>query len=625
MAQDQTSIVHLEKKNLKPVLGAKDLFAIGYGDLGASIYYALGLVALYALGATPLALLIAGLVFVCTALTYAEMATTFPEPGGSATFSRYAFNDLISFLAGWALLLDYILTLAISAFAIPPYFKSIGLLFGMQLSTSVEFHIVGAIAIIIFLFFLNFIGIKISGKLSWQLSLVTIVSQALILVLAGIFLLNLPYIISQLKVNVAGANWSPNWFEFLKGIGMAMVAYTGVEAVSQLAAETKKPSIAIPKAIKWIIFVLLVLYMGISFIGLSVITPQELGTKYLDNPIIGIIEHLPFGGKWLSAWFGLIASVILLISANAGLIGCSRLTFSMGEYYQMPRIFFTVHPKYRTPHIALAIFAILASVVVILSKGRLLFLADLYNFGAQIAFFSAHISLIVLRFKRPKLHRPFKAPLNIPFLKNSSIPLTAIIGAIGSFSVWILVLITKPEGRNIGFLWLAIGLGTYLLYRKKKQIDPLGSIKIEKVKIPDYAPMHLRHILVTTRSTGSIGALQTACQLAKSYGAKITALYVLEIPPSLPMHARLLKREELGGIALKRAEAIAHEFHLSIDLKLVRARSFDEALLDMIGHGEYDMAVVALRKLEAREDTKFLVQLERLMKEAPCKVLVCKA
>src|SRR5579872_5392761 len=123
MRESHEKVVHLEKKSLKRVLGASDLFAVAYGDLGSSIYYAFGITALYALGATPIALLIAGLVFICTALTYSEMATTFPEPGGSATFSRYAFNDLISFIAGWGLLLDYIVTVAISAFAIPPYVK----------------------------------------------------------------------------------------------------------------------------------------------------------------------------------------------------------------------------------------------------------------------------------------------------------------------------------------------------------------------------------------------------------------------------------------------------------------------------------------------------------------------
>ena len=402
-------VVHLEKKSLKRVLGAPELFAVGYGDVGSSIYYALGLTALYALGATPIALAIAGFVFICTCLTYAEMSTTFPEPGGSATFSRYAFNDLVSFIAGWGLLLDYIVTIAISAFAIPPYVKYL-----IPFTNTVFVQITTTIAIIIFLYILNLIGMKQSCRFSLLLAIVTILSQALIVITAALLLLNLPYIISHLRIGVLGVDWSPTWGGFLKGTAMAMVAYTGIESIAQLAAETKKPSIAIPSAIKWTMYTLVLLYLFISMVGLSVVSPQELGTTYIDDPIAGIIVNLPFGGRWLAPWFGLIAGMILLIAANAGLIGASRLTFSMGEYYQVPHFFYRMHPRFRTPYISLAAFAFFACLIVILSKGEILFLADLYNFGAQIAFFFAHISLLVLRIKKPTLQRPFRAPFNIP-------------------------------------------------------------------------------------------------------------------------------------------------------------------------------------------------------------------
>src|SRR3990167_4443991 len=111
----------LDRGNLHRVLNALHLFAIGYGDVGSSIYYALGVTTLYALGATPLALALAGIVFFCTVLTYAELAAAMPESGGSCSFARRAFNDLVSFIAGWALLLDYIVTIAISAYSVGPY------------------------------------------------------------------------------------------------------------------------------------------------------------------------------------------------------------------------------------------------------------------------------------------------------------------------------------------------------------------------------------------------------------------------------------------------------------------------------------------------------------------------
>ncbi|MES2273972.1 MAG: universal stress protein [Chlamydiota bacterium] len=625
MKHSSERVVHLEKKSLKRIVGAGTLFAVGYGDVGSSIYYALGATALYALGATPLALAIAGLVFICTALTYAEMATTFPEPGGSATFSRHAFNDLISFIAGWGLLLDYILTIAISAFAIPPYVQYILNLFSVPHNPSVFFHCSVTIGIIAVLYVINVIGVKYSGWFSWVLALITIFSQVFIILIAAILLMNLPYVFSHIRIGVPGVDWSPDWGGFLKGCAMAMVAYTGIESIAQLAAETRKPSSAIPRAIKWTMVTLVVLYFGISVVGLSVISPLELGTDYLEDPIAGIVANFPFWGQMLAPWVGLIAALILLVAANAGLIGCSRLTFSMGEYYQVPSIFYKLHARFRTPYVSLGVFAFLACCVVVLSRGQMLFLADLYNFGAQIAFFSAHMSLLVLRWKSPSLPRPFRAPFNIPLGKKRSIPLTAVFGALATFAVWVIVVVTKPEGRNLGFIWLALGIAMYFYYRKKSRLQAMGQLSIEKIKIPEYRPMHLKHILVTSRAVDNTEALQTACQLAKSFGADLTAVHVIEIPLSLPMHAPMQKREELGENALKRAEAIAREYGLSAHLKLIRARSTEGALLELIEQGHFDMVIVATGKEEFKQRGGFVSEAEKLLKDASCRVIFCKS
>ena len=619
MSESAGKIVHLEKKSLKRALGAAELFAIGYGDVGSSIYYALGITALYALGATPIALAIAGFVFICTALTYAEMASTFPEPGGSATFSRYAFNDFISFIAGWGLLLDYIVTIAISAFAIPPYLHYL-----LPFPRTPLYHIGMTVAIIAFLYGVNVIGVRYSGKLSLILAIVTILSQLFVILTAAIFLLNIPFIIDHLRIGVPGVDWSPSWGEFLKGTAMAMVAYTGIESIAQLAAETKKPAIAIPRAIKWTMYTLVLFYFLISVVGLSVVSPHELGTRYIDDPIAGIVKALPFGGNWLAPWFGVIAAIILLIASNAGLIGASRLAFSMGEYYQVPHLFYQLHSKFRTPYFSLGVFAFFAGLIVFLSRGKMLFLADLYNFGAQIAFFFAHISLLVLRWKKPQLKRPFKAPINVLFGSGRSFPLTAVIGALATFAVWMIVVITKPDGRNLGLIWIGLGLAMYFYYRKKKKIAPMGHLSIEKIKVPEHRPLHLKHILVTARAIENTETLQTACQLAKSYGAKLSAVYVVEIPAALPMHAPMGKREEQGVIALKRAEAIAREYHLQVELELIRARSIESAILDLVLHNHVDLVVVGSHRDELRKKDHFALEIEKLLKSAPCRVLYCK-
>lgn len=625
MAQSDERVVRLQKKSLKRVLGLGDLFAIGYGDVGSSIYYALGATALYALGATPIALLLAGCVFICTALTYTELSSTFTEPGGSTTFIRHACNDLISFIAGWGLLLDYIVTVAISSFAIPPYFRYVLQTMNISYPDTSFNHCAFTILIITGLFVVNLFGVKHSGRLSMMLAIFTIATQASIILLGALFFLNLPHVWAQMKVGVVGLQNSPDWPSFLKGCAMAMVAYTGIEAITQLASETKQPAITIPKAIRWTAFTVIFLYMGISWVGLSVMSPLDLGTTYIEDPIGGIVISFPVGGKILGPWVGMIAAVILLIAANAGLIGCSRLTFSMGEYYQVPDCCYKVHPRYQTPYVSLAIFAFLASGVVAMSRGKMLFLADLYNFGAQIAFFSVHIALLILRWKKPHLERPYRAPFNIPFGKGRTLPLTALLGAMATFCVWIVVIVTKVEGRILGFSWMTIGLLMYFFYRRKKKISPVSQLSVEKIQIPEYQPIDIKHILVAAQSPGFIEPLQTAFQMARTYKAKVTVVHVREIPYAIPIDQSSFKHEALEELILKQAEAISREFHLSIQLELIYARSIEKALLKLLESGSYDLMIVGSNTRDIKKNRGLSLKMERLLKEAPCRVLFYKS
>ncbi len=616
-------ITHLEKKSLKRVLRVADLFGVGYGDVGSSIYYALGVTALYAGGATPIAMLLAGVFFICTALTYAEMATAFPEPGGSATFTRHAFNDLLSFVAGWGLLLDYIVTTAISAYAVPSYLRSVFLFLHIPYDGSIPVHLAATIGIIGILFLLNVWGIKESGRLSICLTIFTIATQALIILFAGFLFLNLPYVLSHMRVGVPGLEGSPTWPNFFKGVAMAMVAYTGIEAIAQLAAETRSPGIMIPRAIRWVVVVVLLLYVGIATVGLSLVSPEELGTTYLEDPIAGIVAHFPFGGEFLAPWVGVIAAVILLVCANAGLLGASRLTFSMGEYYQLPRFFYRLHPKYCTPYISLGLFAILASAVVLASRGQMLFLADIYNFGAQIAFFFAHLSLISLRIRQPNLPRPYRAPCNVPIGGGRKIPLTAVLGALISFSVWIVVVLTKVEGRFFGLTWLAIGMAMYLFYRKQKQLSPMGTLKIDTIRILGYAPVHLRKILTMTNGGMHVTTLQMACQLADTHKAKLTIVHIVEVPFSMPLEAPAEKKESSGEEMLKRAEAIAREYNLTAEFSVIRARSREEALLTLLRSGHFDLAVLETEPSEFKKWGQFAVSVSEMGQSASAKLLFC--
>lgn len=428
MAQQKLKhrIAHLKKDEFKRSLGIFDLFAVGYGDLGSSIYYALGVTAYFALGATPIAMAIAGLVFVCTSLTYAEMTAATKATGGAASFAREAFNDLISFIAGWGLLLDYIVTIAISIFSIAPY-----LAFWHKAFTIPSFHLGFSVSLVAILLLLNVSGSKHSTRTSLVLTSFALCTQFVIILLAVFTLDDFTQVFEHLRIGVKNVKWSPNWGDFLKGTAMAMVAYTGIESIAQLGSETRKPIKTLPRAVMGVMSVLIAMYLGISIVGLAAMTPKALGTTYLQDPLAGIAASLPFGSHFMGPWVGLLAAMLLFVAGNAGLLGASRLAFNMGEYYQLPRMFHKTHPRFKTPHFSLMIFALLASLVILASRGSLHFLADLYNFGAMLAFFSAHISLIAFRIKHPNLNRPFRAPLNIHF-GSVSLPLTAIVGGLAT-------------------------------------------------------------------------------------------------------------------------------------------------------------------------------------------------
>lgn len=611
-----STVVQLKQKTLKRVLGVFDLFAIGYGDLGSSIYYALGLTALFALGSTPLALALAGVVFVCTALTYAEMTSTIHESGGSASFSRYAFNDLISFIAGWGLLLDYIVTIAISAFAVAPY---LGYFFKALHHPAIQISF--TISLIFLLFLMNVLGVRHSTRISLILAVFTILTQAVVIGIGFSSILDLSYIVDHMRINVPHVDWSPTVDEFLKGTAMAMVAYTGIESIAQLAAEAKKPVKTVPRAMILTMCVLIVIYLGISIVALSALTPQDLGTKYLLNPIAGIVDALPFGKLVLSPLVAILAAVVLTVAANSGLIGASRLASNMGEYYQLPRFFSQIHTRLRTPVISLVFFAFLTSFVVLASRGNMDFLADLYNFGAMIAFFFTHLSLIVLRIKRPEMRRPFKVPFNLSFGKIS-IPIPAVIGVIATFCVWCLVVFTKPEGRYLGIAWMVFGLWMYYGYRKKKQIYPTGKLNIEQVVIPGYRRMQIKRILVPTKGGVQTETVQMACEIARLHHAELTALQVLEVPHSLPLDSEMIENVKIAELALKRAEAIARDFNLNVELKCVRSRSLADAILELAHKGKYDLIVLgAVRSPGKAKGLGSLV--EKVLKEAPCRVWVC--
>lgn len=447
---------------LRRVVGVPGLFSTGYGNVGSSIYYALGVTTLFALGAAPLALLIAGLFFVLTVLTYTEATVALPEAGGASSFARYGFNELVSFVAGWATLMSYTVTIAISAYSAIGY---LAVFFPVVKEPAL--HVALTIAAILLLMALNILGIQEATGFSLLFAVIDLTIQIVLVIIGTLVILDIEQLFGQVNFGVA-----PRWSDFIYGIAVAMVAYTGIETISNMAGEARAPARSVPRSYTGLVLAVLVLFIGISSVALSAFPVQcvdgrcetELVTHYLDDPVAGIAKRMPPPlDAILAPIVGILASTILLIAANAGVIGVSRLAYAMGAHKQLPTIMNRVHPRFRTPYVAIVAFSIAAIVLVL--PGSITQLSEAYVFAAMLTFTLAHASLIGMRVRLPNLYRPFRLALNLP-VAGRSIPLTAVVGGMGTAAVWLLVVATYPFGRWVGLGWMILGSALYVIYRR---------------------------------------------------------------------------------------------------------------------------------------------------------------
>src|SRR4051794_23361376 len=464
-------------QRLDRVLGTPALFATAYGNVGSSIYYALGLVAGIALGLTPLVFIISGLIFAATAASYAEGTVRYPEAGGSSSFARHAFNEVVSFGAAWAQMLNYVITVAISVIFVPHYLS----IFWAPLRTTPWDVIVG----IIFTWLLvavNIIGVQEAAKLNVVLAVLDFATQ-LLLVLLGFFLIFSPHVLT------ANVHWgvAPTWSAFALSIPVAMIAYTGIETVSNLAEEARDPLRSIPKAISWVAIAVFAIYFTLPWIALSAMPVHFIHGKYVtqlglnpplgfkNDPVLGLVENLGIHGMLLHSakiYVGILAATILFIATNAGVIGASRITYSMASYQQLPGIFRRLHPRFKTPWIALVVFAGVFSVVFML-PGNVDFIGRMYAFGAMLSFTIAHAAVIQLRRKPPSLEEVYRVKPNVR-IRGVSWPLFAILGGLGTGLAWVVVVVQDAPTRYAGLAWLTAGVVFFPLFPRPPSLPPEG-------------------------------------------------------------------------------------------------------------------------------------------------------
>ena len=463
---------------LERVLGTPALFATAYGNVGSSIYYALGLTAVFALGLTPLVFVIAGVIFAATAATYAEGTVRYPEAGGSSSFARHAYNELVSFGAAWAQMLVYIVTVATSAFFVPHYLS----IFWGPLREN-PWDIVGGTIVIVILVVLNIVGVQEAARLSITLAVIDFATQ-IMLVAIGFVLVFSPEI---LRANV---HWgtAPTWSNLAIAVPVAMLAYTGVETVSNLAEEVRDPVRNVPSAYRLVAYAVFAIYFTLPLIALSALPvhlidgewttllalpPEEGG--YANDPILGVVQNLGLEGGVLDAakiYVGVLAATILFIATNAGVIGASRITYSMATYRQIPEIFRRLHPKFKTPWLSILIFAGILPILVIL-PGDVKFVGTLYSLGATLSFTVAHASIVRMRMRPGPEELRYRARPNLRF-RGVDWPLFAIFGGIATGISFGVILVQNATTRWVGLGWIVGGMLFYAVYRRRVVHEPLA-------------------------------------------------------------------------------------------------------------------------------------------------------
>jgi APA family basic amino acid/polyamine antiporter len=499
-------------------------------------------VAIYAAGMTPVVFVIAGLIFAATAATYAEATTMYPEAGGSSSFARRAFNEFWSFFAAWGQMLTYIITISISAFFVPHYLG----VFWSALGRSPG-DIIGGIIVVVLLGALNVFGARESAGVNIFFAVTDFLTQVL-LVVAGLFLVFDP----DLLVRQIDLGTSPTVSNFLIAIPVGMVAYTGIETISNMAEEARDVGKTIPRGIALVVGAVAVIYTFLPAVALSAM-PVKHGTTVLalhkeqggfaDDPVLGVVKNMHLGALQGAAeiYVGLLAATILFIATNAGLIGVSRLTYSMGQHRQLPERLRSLHPRFRTPYVAIIVFGGIACLAIL--PGQASFLGTIYAFGAMLSFTMAHLSVIALRIRQPDVERPWRGPGNIR-IRGYELPLYAIFGGLGTGIAFVVVTVLDLRVLVSGVVWLSIGITLYVVYRRRQGLSLTETHKVVMPKPVVEHEVEYQSVLVAFEDGAfAPGAVATAVQLAARRRRGIHVLVLITVPPNSPIDADMPEQE----------------------------------------------------------------------------------
>jgi basic amino acid/polyamine antiporter, APA family len=568
-------------------IGSPILFTIVYSSLASAIYFSLGVIAGHALGLTPLVFLIAAVLYAVTAMTYVEGASLHQDRGGSTVFARYAFNELVSFIAGWAILLDYVILIAVTAYSATQYLKVFWSPLGNHdeaLGLALAF-----IALVVFSNIRGFggsrarrVGILLAGDLALQ---------GFIVVLGLVLFFNPHTLLNPIHLGSA-----PTWSHLLFAMTVAVISFTSLESASGLAGEVRISRAGLKRLVGSTTATVAFLYVGIALVAVTALPVHDghtaLAGRYLNAPMIGVVSHVHphWLAKTLMYLVAAMAAVTLVAAANSAMLGLSRLAYSLSTNRQIPSGLGRLHPERSNPYVLIALAGVIAAGLA--ATENLDFLVGIYALGATLAFTIAHLSICRLRYSEPDRDRPYRVPLSVG-LRGGELPLPAVFGALVSAGGLVAVLVVHPAARYVGLGWMAVGIALYVIYRRADETSLLRRVTV--------SPSVLRAEPPSERDYGSIlvplfgtdlddDIVQTAALLVSSVqtdeaaidAATIEAVWMFVIPMSLPLDASLPEAQiKHARQVLARAKAVGEEYTgVQVATATVRTRRAGFAIVD---------------------------------------------
>jgi basic amino acid/polyamine antiporter, APA family len=640
----------LQKPPLPPLLqrglGVPGLFVAVYSAVGASIYFALGVVAERGLGLTPLIFLAAGLLFVITTLSYAEGAGMLRERGGSSSFARHAFNELIAFIAGWAILIDYLIVAALAAISVPHYLQPIA----PELASS-GWQVVVAGVVIVAACLLNVFNVTGRGRERQlaALALADIVLQLAVVVVGVLVVFHPDRLTAELDLFT-----DPNVTDIVYAAVIAMLAYAGIEAAADLSPDID----AKPRELRRIVSIgALAVPLGyaamatIALMAVPVIAgpngPETaLGGEFVEAPILGVVSAydpawVADGMRWAVA---IVAAPVLFWATTTSLLGVSRHIYTLAINRQIPSWLGKLNRRHATPQVAIAISGLIAIGLVVPADVQVL--AGLYAFGATLAITIAHLSVVRLRITEPDRARPFRVPWNVSW-RGARLPVPAMFAALVSGLAFLSVLGYHDTARWVGGGWMLFGLLFYVVYRKVFEGTSLTKrVSVSERALTKQVPeVAFRNILVPIFGgkldddiVATAGRLAAAEQEESRHEGetRLNLLYVIEVPLALPLDAELPPEiEGAAKRALSRASDVAEEYEdVRVEVETVRARDVGAGIVEVARRSGTEAIVMGgeppsrikggatLGGIGAAKPAEIGAATEYVLKKAPCRVLL---